>query len=98
MFTLMMNSGRKRFVNSETKKLPHLLQQRFLKEVLHFLLLMSLYWMPGMMSLTKRHLYKWLDVQEGVRMILPAKWCFRSEEHTSELQSRFDLVCRLLLE
>src|SRR5699024_11470191 len=26
----------------------------------------------------------------------PSKW--RSEEHTSELQSRFDLVCRLLLE
>src|SRR5207249_11993757 len=28
-------------------------------------------------------------------------WCItgdRSEEHTSELQSRFDLVCRLLLE
>src|SRR5437868_8107807 len=26
-------------------------------------------------------------------------WCVRrSEEHTSELQSRFDLVCRLLLE
>ena len=26
-------------------------------------------------------------------------WNFnRSEEHTSELQSRFDLVCRLLLE
>src|SRR5207249_6543076 len=24
--------------------------------------------------------------------------CLRSEEHTSELQSRFDLVCRLLLE
>src|SRR5438105_12824979 len=24
--------------------------------------------------------------------------CFRSEEHTSELQSRVDLVCRLLLE
>src|SRR5207249_11845294 len=29
----------------------------------------------------------------------PAVWIrFRSEEHTSELQSRFDLVCRLLLE
>src|SRR5207249_9367942 len=38
----------------------------------------------------------------------PAEWmsdapgqvrsCTRSEEHTSELQSRFDLVCRLLLE
>src|SRR5207249_5529524 len=26
----------------------------------------------------------------------PGEW--RSEEHTSELQSRFDLVCRLLLE
>src|SRR5699024_11792904 len=25
-------------------------------------------------------------------------YCTRSEEHTSELQSRFDLVCRLLLE
>src|SRR5699024_12427779 len=25
-------------------------------------------------------------------------YIFRSEEHTSELQSRFDLVCRLLLE
>src|SRR5699024_12753881 len=26
------------------------------------------------------------------------RWVVRSEEHTSELQSRFDLVCRLLLE
>src|SRR5207249_10882321 len=26
------------------------------------------------------------------------RWRTRSEEHTSELQSRFDLVCRLLLE
>src|SRR5438067_5625100 len=26
------------------------------------------------------------------------QWNARSEEHTSELQSRFDLVCRLLLE
>src|SRR2546421_1693142 len=25
-------------------------------------------------------------------------WTYRSEEHTSELQSRSDLVCRLLLE
>src|SRR5207249_5718858 len=25
------------------------------------------------------------------------QWLYRSEEHTSELQSRFDLVCRLLL-
>src|SRR5699024_12779901 len=27
-----------------------------------------------------------------------AEKVYRSEEHTSELQSRFDLVCRLLLE
>src|SRR5699024_12007259 len=28
----------------------------------------------------------------------PTRTFMRSEEHTSELQSRFDLVCRLLLE
>src|SRR5690349_23783921 len=33
------------------------------------------------------------DVQEGVLIVE-----IRSEEHTSELQSRRDLVCRLLLE
>src|SRR5207249_5175568 len=32
---------------------------------------------------------------EGGKQIVEA---VRSEEHTSELQSRFDLVCRLLLE
>src|SRR5437868_3488923 len=30
--------------------------------------------------------------------VVLAIYIFRSEEHTSELQSRFDLVCRLLLE
>src|SRR5699024_11949347 len=34
---------------------------------------------------------KGFQVQKGEKAI-------RSEEHTSELQSRFDLVCRLLLE
>src|SRR5699024_12403809 len=33
------------------------------------------------------------QVEESIRLLSP-----RSEEHTSELQSRFDLVCRLLLE
>src|SRR5207249_5257703 len=36
-----------------------------------------------------------------VLVIVIASWLLatrRSEEHTSELQSRFDLVCRLLLE
>src|SRR5699024_11498073 len=30
--------------------------------------------------------------------LLNTERVYRSEEHTSELQSRFDLVCRLLLE
>src|SRR5437868_13722553 len=33
-----------------------------------------------------------------IRLTLTARNPERSEEHTSELQSRFDLVCRLLLE
>src|SRR5438067_10748970 len=35
------------------------------------------------------------DERENARLVAAGK---RSEEHTSELQSRFDLVCRLLLE
>src|SRR5699024_11702791 len=37
-----------------------------------------------------------ITVEENI--LLPLKLHRRSEEHTSELQSRFDLVCRLLLE
>src|SRR3712207_8387143 len=37
-----------------------------------------------------------LDDHAGVLPVM--KWCRRSEEHTSELQSRQYLVCRLLLE
>src|SRR5437868_8041978 len=33
----------------------------------------------------------------GILRLMGVFW-LRSEEHTSELQSRFDLVCRLLLE
>src|SRR5437868_10054109 len=35
-----------------------------------------------------------LDIGVGTEVAIES----RSEEHTSELQSRFDLVCRLLLE
>src|SRR5437868_9529814 len=38
-------------------------------------------------------LAEWLEQHEAVEFVE-----YRSEEHTSELQSRFDLVCRLLLE
>src|SRR5699024_11872553 len=44
----------------------------------------------------------WVGAEPGHRLHLPADGIdeagARSEEHTSELQSRFDLVCRLLLE
>src|SRR5256885_3356427 len=35
---------------------------------------------------------------DGQRILSPATMRFRSEEHTSELQSPCNLVCRLLLE
>src|SRR5207249_12248293 len=37
------------------------------------------------------------QIRDNVSQIFVAKQS-RSEEHTSELQSRFDLVCRLLLD
>src|SRR5207249_8468382 len=39
----------------------------------------------------------WSTCTSG-RWLMAVSWLVRSEEHTSELQSRFDLVCRLLLE
>src|SRR5204863_9838519 len=38
------------------------------------------------------------SLSSGYRNSVHACSCIRSEEHTSELQSRRDLVCRLLLE
>src|SRR5699024_12518518 len=38
------------------------------------------------------------DIQKGLGIPASTLSWPRSEEHTSELQSRFDLVCRLLLE
>src|SRR5699024_11468414 len=40
------------------------------------------------------------DIHRSEKMIAKDDklYFYRSEEHTSELQSRFDLVCRLLLE
>src|SRR5207249_7329136 len=47
----------------------------------------------------------WLKAEKSGLKVMPtadavksAEIVMRSEEHTSELQSRFDLVCRLLLE
>src|SRR5437773_1786307 len=38
------------------------------------------------------------DLLEPAQNTLPYGWGARSEEHTSELQSHHELVCRLLLE
>src|SRR5699024_12154537 len=39
-----------------------------------------------------------VEIQYDVALFSYNRLLERSEEHTSELQSRFDLVCRLLLE
>src|SRR3989449_1122711 len=41
----------------------------------------------------------WWDYWINIHIPALRRWCYpRSEEHTSELQSRLHLVCRLLLE
>src|SRR5438309_2380189 len=45
----------------------------------------------------RRRVWPWL-VAGVVVLLLLAGGALRSEEHTSELQSQFHLVCRLLLE
>src|SRR3712207_7717455 len=46
----------------------------------------------------KQNVHPWLPVRRVKHPIVPLKLRGRSEEHTSELQSRQYLVCRLLLE
>src|SRR5699024_12164566 len=46
----------------------------------------------GIVTISNEKVHAEQVIQEVLRII------DRSEEHTSELQSRFDLVCRLLLE
>src|SRR5689334_24271700 len=48
---------------------------------------------PNLHSLANRHIFHWRMIAGW--MVLGSQ---RSEEHTSELQSQFHLVCRLLLE
>src|SRR5699024_11686368 len=45
---------------------------------------------------SKFHLYHWGTKTLTIDLDAGRLEEFRSEEHTSELQSRFDLVCRLL--
>src|SRR5207248_4953139 len=45
-----------------------------------------------------RFMKRLLTRTRNIRLALPRHERLRSEEHTSELQSPYDLVCRLLLE
>src|SRR5699024_11712525 len=57
--------------------------------------------MSNIVTILFRLLFYVTGIFYSVYKRLPApygEWALRSEEHTSELQSRFDLVCRLLLE
>src|SRR5260370_27843970 len=56
---------------------------------------------------SEHSLFEWLPLLQEelapypqVAIVLSSTWCIRprSEEHTSELQSHLNLVCRLLLE
>src|SRR5699024_649517 len=49
-------------------------------------------------SVRKLHDPSLVAHESGYDVDVICEECTRSEEHTSELQSRFDLVCRLLLE
>src|SRR5438034_3680538 len=44
------------------------------------------------------YLIEWFGAETPVSQLTPDRMPERSEEHTSELQSHSDLVCRLLLE
>src|SRR5699024_11511936 len=74
-------------------------------------LMTMMYWLPmiqqqkyiGISRPAKVILYDWaLDMGNLINRSFNNNYLLpnlgRSEEHTSELQSRFDLVCRLLLE
>src|SRR5699024_795065 len=52
----------------------------------------------GLEKAPERGGYKFQTVFDFALYEMMQKNLIRSEEHTSELQSRFDLVCRLLLE
>src|SRR2546427_9254458 len=64
----------------------------------------------AMTGRTTRYYFRWLDVVHLYQRLPLSQLCFRSillaplhiedrsEEHTSELQSQSNLVCRLLLE
>src|SRR5256885_10733410 len=53
---------------------------------------------PGVINVIDDQIIQRIHPANRCRAVRRAAWCERSEEHTSELQSPCNLVCRLLLE
>src|SRR5699024_7457888 len=76
-----------------------------LRKMQHDVLSNNLRWMDVELALATEEEAKdstivdgFTDVEDRIGQFTTENEGMRSEEHTSELQSRFDLVCRLLLE
>src|SRR5699024_12152989 len=55
-------------------------------------------WQYEHRQIRKKFTFNIMGILDTGEKYIERKRYWRSEEHTSELQSRFDLVCRLLLE
>src|SRR2546427_3329859 len=54
---------------------------------------------PDIQKLVQEHWRpEYTDMEKKYKIVYSGRQCSRSEEHTSELQSQSNLVCRLLLE
>src|SRR5699024_11382273 len=83
------------FINKEVlPKMEHLENQ----ELEHTVDLLKKAGGLGLLSADVPKAYGGLALDAISSSLITEKFSVRSEEHTSELQSRFDLVCRLLLE
>src|SRR5260221_4997872 len=84
------------FVNRAHRRLSHFPMQNSLKILPSK---SSVSCLPTTSPIPSRALRKSTAISSGSRFCpIPSLAFFRSEEHTSELQSHSDLVCRLLLE
>src|SRR5699024_11560860 len=77
------------------------MNKKWMVVIISFLLLVVLIGVGGKMYMDKRAKQKEdekIEIERKSVEALKERYAnIRSEEHTSELQSRFDLVCRLLL-
>src|SRR5699024_4448060 len=63
----------------------------------HLFLVVFFYLAIGLFTKVFVKINRFTSIRETIIHVLLIVSSFRSEEHTSELQSRFDIVCRLLL-